>query len=204
MVLSFNGITFSQIDSIKVTSNGLTTCTIKTNLPSTVEYERTLKWINETYKNPERVIVGNKINEYLIISGYSNNAFSQMNMGMYCAFSLTYNIDILIKDSCVVFKFIPNEYRSVSVSNSPSNRLDIKSWFKSDGTYRKLATTSKSTLEETINSLLFSYYYKLNDNSLTSDEALLELKKCKDKLDLGIISQSEYDKVKLELIKFIK
>lgn len=38
----------------------------------------------------------------------------------------------------------------------------------------------------------------------TSDEALAELKKAKDKLDLGLISQEEYDKVKAELVPFIK
>jgi hypothetical protein len=38
----------------------------------------------------------------------------------------------------------------------------------------------------------------------TSDEALTELKKAKDKLDLGLITQEEYDKLKAELSKFIK
>jgi hypothetical protein len=38
----------------------------------------------------------------------------------------------------------------------------------------------------------------------TSDEALAELKKAKDKLDLGIITQEEYDKIKAELVPFIK
>jgi hypothetical protein len=38
----------------------------------------------------------------------------------------------------------------------------------------------------------------------TSDEALAELKKAKDKLDLGLITQEEYDKLKAELSKFIK
>ena len=39
---------------------------------------------------------------------------------------------------------------------------------------------------------------------MTSDDALNQLKKAKDKLDLGIITQEEYDKLKSELIKFIK
>lgn len=39
---------------------------------------------------------------------------------------------------------------------------------------------------------------------MTSDEALVELKKAKDKLDLGLITQEEFDKIKLELSKFIK
>lgn len=39
---------------------------------------------------------------------------------------------------------------------------------------------------------------------LTSDEALAELKKAKDKLDLGLINQTQYDSIKVELVKFIK
>lgn len=39
---------------------------------------------------------------------------------------------------------------------------------------------------------------------ITSDEALSELKKAKDKLDLGLITQEEFDTLKKELAKFIK
>jgi len=38
----------------------------------------------------------------------------------------------------------------------------------------------------------------------TSDDALAELKKAKDKLDLGLITQEEFDKLKVELAKYIK
>jgi hypothetical protein len=38
----------------------------------------------------------------------------------------------------------------------------------------------------------------------SSDEALAELKKAKDKLDLGLITQEEFDKLKSELSKHIK
>jgi hypothetical protein len=41
-------------------------------------------------------------------------------------------------------------------------------------------------------------------SGMTSDEALAELKKAKDKLDLGLITQEEYDKIKAELVPFIK
>lgn len=38
---------------------------------------------------------------------------------------------------------------------------------------------------------------------MTSDEALAELKKAKDKLDLGLITEEEYEKIKAELSKYI-
>ena len=39
---------------------------------------------------------------------------------------------------------------------------------------------------------------------ITSDQALSELKKEKDKLDLGLITQTKYDSLKVELSKYIK
>jgi hypothetical protein len=39
---------------------------------------------------------------------------------------------------------------------------------------------------------------------MTSDKALEELKKAKDKLNLEIITQEEYDKIKAELMEYIK
>ena len=57
------------------------------------------------------------------------------------------------------------------------------------------------------------YYYFIEDaiksgeiksSIMSSDEALEKLKKAKDKLDLEVISKAEYEKIKAELVKFIK
>ena len=45
---------------------------------------------------------------------------------------------------------------------------------------------------------------EIESSILSSDAALAELKKAKDKLDLELITQEEYDKIKAELSKFIK
>ncbi len=45
---------------------------------------------------------------------------------------------------------------------------------------------------------------EVNSFGMTSDEALAELKKAKDKLDLGLITQEEYEKIKTELSIYIK
>lgn len=45
---------------------------------------------------------------------------------------------------------------------------------------------------------------EIKGTGLTSDEAIAELKKAKDKLDLGLITQDEYDLKKATLIPFIK
>ena len=45
---------------------------------------------------------------------------------------------------------------------------------------------------------------EVKTKGMTSDEAMSQLKKGKDKLDLGIITQEEFDKMKEELVKYIK
>ena len=44
----------------------------------------------------------------------------------------------------------------------------------------------------------------LQDDVQISEEAIAEIKKAKDKLDLEIITQEEYDKIKADLMKYIK
>jgi hypothetical protein len=45
---------------------------------------------------------------------------------------------------------------------------------------------------------------EIKGSGMTSDEALAELKKAKDKLDLGLITQEQYDQIKADLTKYIK
>lgn len=45
---------------------------------------------------------------------------------------------------------------------------------------------------------------EIKSNVISSDDALAELKKSKDKLDLGIFTQEQYDIKKTELIKYIR
>jgi hypothetical protein len=45
---------------------------------------------------------------------------------------------------------------------------------------------------------------EIKGSGMTSDQALLELKKAKEKLELGIITQEQYDIIKTDLLKYIK
>ncbi len=46
-------------------------------------------------------------------------------------------------------------------------------------------------------------YGEVVTSGYTSDKALEELKKAKDKLDLGLITQEEFDALRTELAKYI-
>lgn len=68
----------------------------------------------------------------------------------------------------------------------------------------KIASNSsfKQAFEKLI--LMFENLKQLKIDGFTSDKALAELKKFKEKLDLQLITQDEYDKKKVELMKYIK
>lgn len=62
--------------------------------------------------------------------------------------------------------------------------------------------------EEKINCLMETEKYRNSPETptmeLTSDEALAELKKAKEKYELGLITKEEYEKARKEMIKYIK
>ena len=195
MTLVFSNFLFSQ-DSIRVTKNGFTTGVIKK-----IAYSRSIEWVNETYKNPDKVITGKVESKSLTIKAYSSNAWSYKNLGILLYYDMEYNIYITIQDSIIQFNIVEGKHYT---SNHDLFLGSSSSFFKSSGEYRPMYNTAKQTLEETLNSLWFSYQNKIQNSVMSSDEALNELKKAKDKLDLGLITQEEYDKLKEELSKLIK
>lgn len=99
---------------------------------------------------------------------------------------------------------IANANVNISGESSEIKKISIQG-NKRSGYYVYLTTKSYTGLN--------NYYIKF-ENALSSgeiigtgyssDDALSELKKAKDKLDLGLIEQTEYDNIKKELSKFIK
>lgn len=199
LMMCFVGTSFGQIDSIRVTPLGLTETVIKTNHSVNTIYNKTIGWVNETYKNPEKVLVGNVEGQSVTVSGYSSNAWHYRAIGTEFFYDISYHIYITISDSLIGFKILIDEM----YVDGQKYLGSTKDFFKKSGEYKELYNTAKSSLEGTLNNLLFSYYNKIN-SQMTSAEAIEELRKSKDKLDLGLITQEEYEKKKQELSIFIK
>jgi len=96
----------AQVDSVKVTQNGLTESKVKTEHSASVLYNKTLIWVNETYKNPDKVLSGKIENKSVTISGYAQNAWYYKNLGMPMYFDISYHLYITISDSIVNFKIL--------------------------------------------------------------------------------------------------
>lgn len=81
-----------------------------------------------------------------------------------------------------------------SITVTGSKRQGYKVWFKT----KAYIGTYKIDFEQAIAT------GEIKSSGYTSDEALSTLKKARDKLDLGIITQHDYDSIKVELVKYIK
>jgi hypothetical protein len=68
--------------------------------------------------------------------------------------------------------------------------------------FRTKGTTGLSNYSVSIENAIATK--EIKSNGISSDDALIELKKSKDKLDLGIFTQEQYDTKKTELIKYIR
>lgn len=161
----------------------------------------------------------------ITLAGYSQQLrFDQVNeqqkglefTSYLASDNATYNVGdtltIGVPSSNKVFAFIwmgdgvitPLQLAPVSISGTKSviksitvtgtKRQGYKVWFKS----KAFIGTYKIDFEQAITT------GEIKSSGYTSDEALSALKKAKDKLDLGIITQHEYDSIKVELVKYIK
>jgi hypothetical protein len=193
---------YSQ-DSIHVSRQGISKGILETKLTDDIIYNRAIEWVNKTYQNPDKVLTGKVTNKSLNLSGYSENAWYYKSLGLAYFYNTTYGIYITIDKGHVEFVFDEKKHISSNTSAGPTY-IDSRSWFKDDGEYRKAYNTAKETYERTINNLWFSFVNTITSTEISSDEALAQLKKAKDKLDLGLITQEEYDKIKAELTPFIK
>jgi hypothetical protein len=201
VLLILNALDLSAQDSIYVTPTGFTTVHVQTVLDDNTLYSRAIEWVNEVYKNPDKVITGKIPGVSLNISGYSAYAWNYSSMGMDLFYSMTYNLYITIDRGKVVFKMVEGEFRQ---SGGGQYLGDSKSFFNNKGEYRKIYNTAKSTLENSINELWLSFYAKIMVGQLSSNEALDQLKKAKEKLDLELITREEYEVIKAQLAPFIK
>jgi DNA polymerase sigma len=195
-------INVSAQDSVKVTMTGPTDMTFKTNYNKNTEYERTLRWINKSYQNPDKVIKGKADGDFVTINGFTPGVMSWKSAGMMYYYDINYHIQMTFKDSSVTYSMVIDRF---SLSTAPgSNSFACSYFYKKDGTPKEGYNELKTQLESNLTKLFQSYMTELTTNSYTSDEAITELKRFKDKLDLGLITQEDYNKKKDELVKFIK
>ena len=187
--------------------------TFRQNNMSTQEgYDIIKKWINFTYNNPNVVIKSEIENEYIRIKGFADvcwtsNVHSLLNT-LTC-FNQYHTLEFEFKNDEIKFKifqlemtWLPGKWTSSGNENyNPTYDVLEISNMRKRKEHTDAATSTLAYLNEYANEI-----ENLIKKSMimTSDKALAELKRQKDKLDLEIISEAEYDSIKAVLIKYIK
>lgn len=188
-----------KVDSLKINKSCDINSIIKSSIKTEMLFNRTIKWINDNYQNPDKVIMGKLENEKIIIAGVNSDIFNTRTTANYGC-DIFYHIYFTFKDTLVNYRLTIDNLKFDGL-NSDKN-CDI--FYKKDGSIKNDYLAMVNVLELSINRLYFSYVEKISSPKLSSDEALAQLKKAKEKLDLQLITQEEYDKLKAELQPFIK
>ena len=191
----------AQIDSIRVTPLGLTDVSFKSD-PST-SYSRTISWVNKTFANPESVLKGQLEGESVTVTGFSKGIFHMKSGTVNQSYGAHYQLYITFDDSVVSYKQVIDKFVLNTTEKTIAVNNNIPDFYKK-GKPKKMFIDVIVELEDNINELFLSYYNYLQEEGMSSSEAISQLKKYKEKLDLEIMTQEEYDAKKAELMKYIK
>jgi hypothetical protein len=107
------------------------------------------------------------------------------------------------------FSFISDRFSQIQASSMMIGKdMVIKNiiviGFKNTGYELCMTITNTTTADHILKFESAINFGEIISKGMTSDEALSELKKAKDKLDLGLILKEDYELKKKELTKFIK
>ena len=199
LMMSFVNIIFSQIDTLDFTkslkSDYCTSCKLQNSVNYILFDDGTVLKIGDNIK------IGapsgsNLTNQTSVGFGGSSskmtNTFTYImigKMGMAAMYGVTY-LQEAYKGKILEINNITYQV------NKKRDMTNITLVLNNPGGINLTVLDLKSALEfgEIINT----------NRGMTSDEALYELKRVKDKLDLGLVSQEYYDSLKIELGRLIK
>ncbi|MFD1294678.1 SHOCT domain-containing protein [Lutibacter holmesii] len=167
LVISFliSGIIFSQdIPQLKLTKTGVAPIELEfEKLNSTDIYNKTMLWVQETFKNPKDALKENLINEKIKLQGFQHNAWWYKSMGIKNVNHMQYTVQINIKNNNVLFEYTVGEFY---IFEGPEAQYDYRMFFKKDGSTRKQYVDAVTSLELTMNKLLVSYYNYISGKSV--------------------------------------
>ena len=168
IAILFCTISYAQdFPKLKLTPNGVEPIIVNTDsIKATILYKKALNWVQETYKNPEKVLKTKIENEKLRIDGFAENAWWYKSLGMKQNYNMEYSIEISFKDG--KYKF---DYKIGQFFNHGQKVLyDYTAFYKKTGEIKNAYTDAVPSLEETMNNLSLNFYNYINGRSNKKDE----------------------------------
>ena len=88
-------------------------------------YNKTLNWINETYKNPDEVIKGKVAGQYIRFDGFVGSLISQNVIGTKFYYDVRYTVEIKFKENRLKYEITKIEQYSPPYKSNPGRWYDI-------------------------------------------------------------------------------
>lgn len=157
LAIFFSINTYSQdIPKLKLNQNGVEPIVVITDsLKAKGLYEKTLNWVQETYKNPENVLKTKIENEKIRIEGFAENAWWYKSLGIKQNYNMEYFIEISFKDGKYKFDYIIGQFFT---PKGEKVLYDYSIFFKKTGEIKNAYTDAVPSLEETMNNLSLNFY----------------------------------------------
>jgi hypothetical protein len=140
------------------------------SMTQTELFEKTINWIKETYKNPDKVIKTTIANQKVRLEGYAEKIFCINSLGMAVCYGGTYTIEVEVKDGKYRFIPISLEY---SDPNQPRNfpiSFDSGANWYNKGEVRKVWKEVPSGVENLLNGLNDSLFKYVSSQTETSKQ----------------------------------
>jgi hypothetical protein len=161
-------LTYSQdIPKLKLSPNGVEPIVVNTDsLKANDMYKKALNWVQENYKNPDKVLKAKIENEKIRIDGYASNAWWYKSLGMKMSYNMEYTIEISFKDGKYKFEYIVGQF----YADTQRFLGSYKTFYKSSGEIKSVYSDAVPSLEETMNNLSLSFYNYLTGIKSNKDE----------------------------------
>jgi len=150
------GLAFSQeIELLKLTPNGVKPIVVEVEGMSASEmYKNSIRWVQETFKNPDEVLKANIENEKIRIDGFAFNAWWFKSLGTKLSLDMEYTVSIDFKDGRYRFEFNVGQFWG----DGQKVLYDYTLFFNKKGEVKNTYEDAVPSLELTMNALSFSFY----------------------------------------------
>lgn len=118
-------------------------------------YNKTLNWIQETYKDPEHVLKAKIENEKIRIEAVAQDAWSYKIMGMKQTYNMIYYLEISFKDGKYKLDYQIGEFL---LNNGDKVFFGWKDFYKKNGEVRNAYSDAIPSIENTMNYFSLNYF----------------------------------------------
>jgi hypothetical protein len=154
-LLSINVVFGQEIEFLKLTPNGVNPIIVEVAGISAAElYQKSINWVQETYKTPSSVLKANIENDLIRIDGFAFNAWWFSTVGIIMYMDMDYTIKIDFKDGRYRFEFIIGQF----YKDGQRAMYDYTMFFNKKGYVKKAYSDAVPSIEVTMNDLSVSFY----------------------------------------------